>query len=167
MSSTSTSTLGTWNSGDSPWNSPPTEMTPRGQLCLIQGVKKARTTTSRDLQASLASVKISVHASTIRERETGQKWPLWESSKAKTTADKQNIKARICHKTSLIPRDFWKCILIGADKTKFEHFGRCLSCYIWHKYNTTLAKKKIIATVRCGGGVMVWGCFAVIDGTVH
>lgn len=89
------------NSGDSPWNRPPTEITPRGQLYLIQGVKKARTTTSRDLQASLASVKISVHASTIRERETGQKWPLWESSKAKTTADKQNIKARICHKTSL------------------------------------------------------------------
>ncbi len=55
-------------------------------------------------------------------------------------------------------------------------FGRCVSCYIWHKSKTAFHKKNIIPTVKHGGGtVMVWGCFAasgpgrlaIIDGTMN
>ena len=46
----------------------PTKITPRAQRRLIQEVTKDPTTTSKELQASLASVKVSVHDSTIRKR---------------------------------------------------------------------------------------------------
>ncbi len=46
----------------------PTKITPRTQLRLIQEVTKDPATTSKELQASLASVKVSVHDSTIRKR---------------------------------------------------------------------------------------------------
>ncbi|KAK3567758.1 hypothetical protein QTP86_025341 [Hemibagrus guttatus] len=45
-----------------------TKITPRAQRQLIQEVTKDPTTTSKELQASLASVKVSVHDSTIRKR---------------------------------------------------------------------------------------------------
>ena len=45
-----------------------TKITPRAQQRLIQEVTKDPTTTSKELQASLASVKLSVHDSTIRKR---------------------------------------------------------------------------------------------------
>ncbi len=45
----------------------PTKITPRAQRQLIQEVTKDPTTTSKELQASLASVKVSVHDSTIRK----------------------------------------------------------------------------------------------------
>ncbi len=60
----------------------PTKITPRAQRRLIQEVTKDPTTTSKELQASLASVKVSVHDSTIRKR-LGKKWPAWQSSKDK------------------------------------------------------------------------------------
>ncbi len=46
----------------------PTKITPRAQRRLIQEVTKDPTTTSKELQASLASIKVSVHDSTIRKR---------------------------------------------------------------------------------------------------
>ncbi len=44
----------------------PTKITPRAQRRLIQEVTKDPTTTSKELQALLASVKVSVHDSTIK-----------------------------------------------------------------------------------------------------
>ncbi len=56
----------TWNLPRSGW---PTKITPRAQRWLIQEVIKEPRTTSKELQASLASIKISVvHDSTIRKR---------------------------------------------------------------------------------------------------
>ncbi|KAK3523826.1 hypothetical protein QTP70_010436 [Hemibagrus guttatus] len=46
----------------------PTKITPRAQRQLIQEVTKDPTRTSKELQASLASVRVSVHESTIRKR---------------------------------------------------------------------------------------------------
>ncbi len=46
----------------------PTKITPRAQRRLIQEVTKEPRTTSKELQASLASIKVSVHDSTIRKR---------------------------------------------------------------------------------------------------
>uniref|UniRef100_A0A8C4T777 Arginase n=1 Tax=Erpetoichthys calabaricus TaxID=27687 RepID=A0A8C4T777_ERPCA len=46
----------------------PTKITPRAQRRLIREVTKDPRTTSKELQASLASIKVSVHDSTIRKR---------------------------------------------------------------------------------------------------
>ncbi len=46
----------------------PTKITPKEQWRLIQEVIKEPRTTSKELQASLASIKVSVHDSTIRKR---------------------------------------------------------------------------------------------------
>ncbi len=59
----------------------PTKITPRVQWGLIQVVIKEHRTTSKELQVSLTSIKVSVHDSTIREKKTGQKRHPWESSK--------------------------------------------------------------------------------------
>ncbi len=77
----------------------PTKITPRAQRRLIQEVIKEPRTTSKELQASLASIKVSVHDSTIRK---SQKWHPWESSKAKATADQKEHKSssHICQKIS-------------------------------------------------------------------
>ncbi|XP_066499364.1 tumor necrosis factor receptor superfamily member 14-like [Hoplias malabaricus] len=45
----------------------PTKITPRGQQLLIQEFTKDSTTTSKELQASFASVKVNIHDSTIRK----------------------------------------------------------------------------------------------------
>ncbi len=46
----------------------PTKITPRAQRQFIQEVIKEPRTTPKELQVSLASIKISVHDSTIRKR---------------------------------------------------------------------------------------------------
>ncbi len=51
-----------------PRSGQPTTITPRAQRRLIQEVIKEPRTTSKELQASLASIKVSVHDSTIRKR---------------------------------------------------------------------------------------------------
>uniref|UniRef100_A0A8C2KBE1 Transposase Tc1-like domain-containing protein n=1 Tax=Cyprinus carpio TaxID=7962 RepID=A0A8C2KBE1_CYPCA len=134
----------------------PTKITPKAQRRLIQEVTKNPTTTSKELQASLASVKVSVHDSTIRKRlgKNGLRKPL------KQLDD---------------PQDFWENTR-WTDETKVELFGRCVFHYVWCKSNTAFQKKNIIPTVKYGGGsVMVWGCFAasgpgrlaVINGTMN
>lgn len=154
----------------------PPKITPRAQRRLIQEVTKDPTTTSKELQASLASVKVSVHASTIRKR-LSKNGLHGRVPRRKPLLSKKNIKARLnFSKTHLDdPQDFWDNIL-WTDETKVELFGRCVSHYIWRKRNTAFQKKNIIPTVKYGGGsVMVWGCFAasgpgrlaVINGTMN
>lgn len=154
----------------------PTKITPRAQRRLIQEVTKEPTTTSKELQASLASVKVSVHDSTIRKR-LGKNGIHGRVPRRKPLLTKNNIKARLTFGKKHLddPQDFWENIL-WTDETKVELFGRCASRYIWRKSNTAFQKKNIIPTVKYGGGsVMVWGCFAasgpgrlaVIDGTMN
>ncbi|KAK3515289.1 hypothetical protein QTP70_013482 [Hemibagrus guttatus] len=153
-----------------------TKITPRAQRQLIQEVTKDPTTTSKELQASLASVKVSVHDSTIRKR-LGKNGLRGRVPRPKPLLSKKNIKARLnfARKHLDDPQDFWENTL-WTDETKIELFGRSVSHYVWHKSNTTFQKKNIIPTVKYGGGsVMVWGCFAasgpgrlaVINGTMN
>ncbi|KAK3567829.1 hypothetical protein QTP86_027227, partial [Hemibagrus guttatus] len=58
----------TWNSGEPSQERPADQNYPKRQRQLIQEVTKDPTTTFKELQASLASVKVSVHDSTIRKR---------------------------------------------------------------------------------------------------
>ncbi len=139
----------------------PTKITPRAQRRLIQEVTKDPKTTSKELQASLASVKVSVHDSTIRKR-LGRNGLHGRVPRPKPLLSKNNIKARLSFARKHLddPQDFWENTL-WTDETKVELFGRCVSHYIWRKSNTAFQKKNIIPTVKYGGGsVMVWGCFA-------
>uniref|UniRef100_A0A8C1VXN7 Transposase n=1 Tax=Cyprinus carpio TaxID=7962 RepID=A0A8C1VXN7_CYPCA len=154
----------------------PTKITPRAQPRLIQGVTKDPTATSKELQASLASVKISVHDSTIGKR-LGKNGLHGRVLRRKLLLSKKNIKALLSFTRKHFddPQDFWENTL-WTDETKVELFGRCVSHYVWLKSNTAFQKKNIIPTVKYGGGsVMVWGCFAasgpgrlaVINGTMN
>ncbi len=154
----------------------PTKITPRAQRRLIQEVTKDPTTTSKELQASLASVKVSVHDSTIRKR-LGKNGLHGRVPRLKPLLSKKNIKAclSLARKHLDYPQDFWENTL-WTDETKVEHFGRCGVPLHLAKSNTAFQKKNIIPTVKYGGGsVMVWGCFAasgpgrlaVINGTMN
>ncbi len=154
----------------------PTKITPRAQRRLIQEVTKDPTTTCKELQASLASVKVSVHDSTIRKR-LGKNGLHGRVPRPKPLLSKKNIKAHLSFARKHLddPQDFWENTL-WTDETKVELFGRCVSHYIWRKSNTAFQKKNIIPTVKYGSGsVMVWGCFAasgpgrlaVINGTMN
>ncbi len=154
----------------------PIKITPKAQWQLIQEVIKEPRTTSKELQASLASIKVSVHDSTIRKR-LGKNDIHGRLPMQNPLLTKKYIKARLtfAKKISwLSPRLLGK--YSWTDETKVELFGRCVSRYIWHKTNTAFHKKNIIPTVKhCGGSVMVWGCFAasgpgwlaIIDGTMY
>ncbi|KAI4900203.1 hypothetical protein NFI96_000492 [Prochilodus magdalenae] len=72
----------------------PTKITPRVQRRLIQEVSKDPTTTSKELQASLASVKVSVYDSTIRKR-LGKNGLHGRVPRQKPLLSKKNIKARL------------------------------------------------------------------------
>ncbi len=117
----------------------PTKIIPRAQWRLIQEVIKEPRTTSKELQASLAAIKVSVHDSTIRKRLGKNRHP-WESSKAKAIADQKEhkVSSHICQKYLDYPQDFWANIL-WTDETKVELFGRCVSRYhyIGHQFVTS------------------------------
>uniref|UniRef100_A0A9J7WYS1 Transposase Tc1-like domain-containing protein n=1 Tax=Cyprinus carpio carpio TaxID=630221 RepID=A0A9J7WYS1_CYPCA len=97
-------------------------------------VLKEPRTTSKELQASLASIKVSVHDSTIRKRlgENGihgrvprQKKPL---------LSKKNIAAHLQFAKDHVdkPEEYWRNVL-WMGETKIEHFGLNEQRYIWRK----------------------------------
>ncbi len=69
-----------------------TKITPRGKRQLIQEVIKEPRTTCKELQASLASIKVSVHDSTIRKR-LGKNDIHGRVPRQKPLLTKKNIKA--------------------------------------------------------------------------
>ncbi len=85
----------------------PTKITPRAQRRLIQEVTKDPTTTSKELQASLASVKVSVHDSTIRKR-LGKNGLHGRVPRPKPLLSKKNIKAHLSFARKHLddPQDF-------------------------------------------------------------
>ena len=72
----------------------PTKITPRAQRRLIQEVIEEPRTTSKELQASLASIKVSVHDSTIRKR-LGKNGIHGRVPRQKPLLTKKNTKARL------------------------------------------------------------------------
>ncbi len=108
----------------------PTKITPREQQRLIQEVIKEPRTTSKELQASLASIKVSVHDSTIRKR-LGKNSIHWRVPRQKPLLTKKNTKACLTFAKKYLdyPQEFWANIL-WTDATKVEHFGRCVPRYI-------------------------------------
>ncbi len=139
----------------------PTKITPRAQWRLIQEVIKEPRTTSKELQASLASIKVSVHDSTIRKR-LGKNTIHGRVPRQKPLLTKKDTKARLTFANKYLdfPQDFWANIL-WTDETKVELFGRCVSRYIWCKSNTAFYKKNIISTVK--HGVVVWWSGAALQ----
>uniref|UniRef100_A0A9J7YV58 Transposase Tc1-like domain-containing protein n=1 Tax=Cyprinus carpio carpio TaxID=630221 RepID=A0A9J7YV58_CYPCA len=92
-------------------------------------VTKDPATTSKELQASLASVKVSVHDSSIRKR-LGKNGLHGRVPRRKPLLSKKNIKARLSFARKHLddPQDFWENTL-WTDETKVELFGRCVSHY--------------------------------------
>ncbi len=103
-----------------PRSGQPTKITPRAQRRLIQEVTKDPTPTSKELQASLASVKVSVPDSTIRKR-LGKNGLHGRVPRPKPLLSKKNIKARLSFARKHLddPQDFWENTL-WTDETKLN-----------------------------------------------
>uniref|UniRef100_A0A9J8CTE6 Tc1-like transposase DDE domain-containing protein n=1 Tax=Cyprinus carpio carpio TaxID=630221 RepID=A0A9J8CTE6_CYPCA len=86
---------------------------------------------------------------------------MGEFQNKKTLLSKKNIKARLSFARKHLndPQDFWENTL-WTDETKVELFEMCVSHYVWCKSNSAFQKNNITPTVKCGGNMMVWGCFA-------
>ncbi len=97
----------------------PTKFTPRAQGWLIQEVIKEPRTASKELQASLASIKFSVHDSTIRKR-LGKNSIHGRVPRKKPLLTK-NTKARLTFAKKYLdyPQGFWANIL-WTDETKVD-----------------------------------------------
>ncbi len=120
---------------------------------LIQEVIKEPRRTSKEPQASLASIKVSVHDSTIRKR-LAKNSIHGRVPRQKLLLTKKNTKAHLtfCKKKNIliIPKTF-----LWSDETKVELFGRFVSHYIRCKSNTAFHIKNIIPTVKHGGGSVI------------
>ncbi len=86
----------------------PTKISPRAQRSLIQEVIKEPRTTSKELQASLASLKVSVHDSTIRKR-LDKNSIHGRVPRQKPLLTKATTKARLTFAKKYLdyPQDFW------------------------------------------------------------
>ncbi len=115
-----------------------TKITPRAQWRLIQKVIKEPRNTSKELQASLASIKVIVHDSTIRKR-LGKNDIHGRVPRRKPLLTKKNTKARLTHqekKILFIPNTFglifcglmrqklkfWKVCPVTSDVKQTQHF---------------------------------------------
>ncbi|KAG5841945.1 hypothetical protein ANANG_G00172420 [Anguilla anguilla] len=106
----------------------PAKISPRAQRQLIREVTKDPGRTSKELQASLASAKVSVHESTIRKRllKNGIHGRV---ARRKPLLTKRNINARltIAKKPQDDPQALWDVVwnnVPWADESKVELFGR-------------------------------------------
>ncbi len=133
----------TWNS-DEPSQEWPTYQNYSKSATTIQEVIKEPRTTSKELQASLASIKASVHDSTTRKR-LGKNSIHGRVPRQKPSLTKKNTKAHLTFAKKYLnyPQDIWGNTL-WTDETKEELFGRCVSHYIWSTTNTAFHKKNII-----------------------
>ncbi len=111
----------------------PTKIIPIAQRQLIQEVIKEPITMSKELQASLASIMVNDHDSTIRKR-LGKKGIHGRLLRQKPLLAKKRTKAHLTFAKKYLdyPQDFWANIL-WTDETKVELFVRCVSDNIWHK----------------------------------
>ncbi|KAK3525854.1 hypothetical protein QTP70_010932 [Hemibagrus guttatus] len=98
-----------------------TKITQRVWRQLIQEVTKDPTTTSKELQASLASVKVSVHDSTIRKR-LGKNGLHGRVPRQTPLLSKKNIKAHLSFARKHLddPQDFWENTLWTKLRQKFN-----------------------------------------------
>ena len=116
----------TWNSGEPSqewpayhsWEVTLLLITLRAHRRLIQEVIKDLRTTSKELQASFASVKVSVHDSTIRKR-LGKNGIHGRVPRRKPLLTKKNTKARLTFAKKQLddPQDFWANILWTDEKS--------------------------------------------------
>ncbi len=95
----------TWNREPSQEWPAYTKITPRAQWRLIQEVIKEPWTTSKELQASLASIKFSVHDSKIRKR-LGKNGIHGRVPRKMPLLTKKNTKARLTKNILIIPKTF-------------------------------------------------------------
>ncbi len=102
----------------------PTKITLRAQQQLIQEIIKEPRTTSKELQASLASIKVSVHDSTIRKRLG--KNVHGRVSRQKALLTKKNTKAHLtfAKKILIITKTFGQ-IFCGLMRKKLN-FLECV-----------------------------------------
>ncbi len=125
-----------------------TKITPRAQRQLIQEVIKEPRTTSKELQAS---IKASVHDSTIRKRLDKNGIP-GRVPRQRPLLTKNNTKAHLAFDKKYLdyPQEFWANIL-WTDATKVQNFLEDV-CLGTSGVKPTQHFIPIIPIVKHGGG---------------
>ncbi len=142
-----------------------TKITPRAQWRLIQEVIKEPRTTSKELQASLTSIKVSVHDSTIRKR-LGKNGTHERVPRQNPLLTKKNTKARLTfakNKYLDYHQDFWANIL-WIDETILNFLeGACpITSGVkptQHFIERTSYQQSNMVVVVWWSGVAFWGSF--------
>ncbi|MGH0163515.1 UNVERIFIED_CONTAM: hypothetical protein FKN15_045389 [Acipenser sinensis] len=98
----------------------PAKISPRARRKIIQEVTKNPKTASRDLQAALASAKVSVHDSTIR-KTLGKNGIHGRVARRKPLLTKKNMNAHLKFAKKHLddPQEFWNNILWTGQKWNF------------------------------------------------
>ncbi len=141
-----------------PRSDPPTTITPRAQCRLVYEVIKEPRTTSKELQASLASIKVSVHDST-RAGKNGI-----HGRRQKPLLIKNNTKARLTFAKQYLD---YPQIFCGLMRQKLSFLEGACPVTSGVETNTVFHKKKIIPTVKHGGSSVMEKRFVCIKYYVY
>ena len=117
-------------------------------------------TTAKDLVKMLEETGTKVSISTVKQvlyqhnlnGRSARKTPLLQN---------HHNKARLRFATGHGDKDstFLRNVL-WSDETKIELSGHNDHCYVWRKKGEACKPKNTIPTVKPGGSIMLWGCFA-------
>ena len=133
------------------------------ELPLLQRISSLDLTAPRiaaQINASQSSSNRHISTSTVQRRlresglhgRTDAKKPL-----LKATNKKKRLAWAKKHDQWTLDR--WKSVL-WSDESKFEIFGSNLHVIVRRRVGERMTSACGVPTVKHGGGVMVWGCFA-------
>ncbi|KAL7826753.1 hypothetical protein AOLI_G00319620 [Acnodon oligacanthus] len=138
----------------------PPKLTGRTRRALIRGAAKRPMVTLDEMQRSTAQVGESVHRTTI-SRALHKCGLYGRVARRKPLLKENHKKSRLQFARSHVgdTANMWNKVL-WSDETKIELFGQKAKCYVWRRINTAHHSEHTIPTVKCGGSIMLWGCFS-------
>ena len=143
-----------------PRSGAPRKISPHGISMMMRKVRDQPSTTQEELVNYLKAV-----GTTVKKRTNS------------STLHCEGLKSCCVHKVLLLkkahvparlknakehlddPEEAWEKVM-WSDETKIELFGINSICRVWRKINAEYNPKHTIATVKHGGGNLLWGCFS-------
>lgn len=128
---------------------------------IVRDVQMDPKQTAADIRKSLETMGVNVHETTVR-RVLHQSGLYGRRARRKPLLRAKHKSDRLKYAKDHVnkPMEFWKKVM-WSDETKVELFGHNQQKYVWRKKNKEHEEKNTIATVKYGGGsLMFWGCMS-------